>query len=279
MNEKKYLGLAGAVASLLVLSAGGAQAGTYRCLALKDSAASPGESVAAPAALNNRQQAVGFGSAPHDNGSRPGSVMWGQDRQAVHLEDSNSFYSNALDINDAGQAVGFISDLISGDMRAVTWTADGQRIDLRPLSPGGNGAASAINKRGKIVGQSEKKLASGDRVDRATLWSDGKAMDLGALHKGGSSVANDINDDGVIVGVSSTAEGETVPVRWVGGEISVLDHRAGSSAMPAAVSPSGIAVGWGFYGDGLLPHAYAWQGDTAIEMSSIAGYPGSRPRR
>lgn len=274
MSKKKVSGLAFAMASLLMLSAGGAHAaGTYRCLPLKDSSTMPGESVAAPNALNNRQQVVGFGSAPHDFGSRPGSVMWGKDRQAVHLKDPDSVHSDAFDINDAGQAVGTLWDLVSGTARPVTWV-DGQQINLRPLMSGGTGGATGINNRGKIVGASDKKLPSGAIVDRATLWFGGKAKDLGALIAGGSSQAYAINDDGVVVGMASAVGGGMVPVRWVDGQISALGFPTGTIAMPVDVNRSGVIVGRVFYGDGL-PHAYAWQGDAVIEMGSLAGYPRS----
>lgn len=274
MSKKKVSGVSCAMASLLVLSAGGAcAAGTYRCLPLKDSATTPGESVAAPAALNNRQQVVGFGSAPHDNGTRPGSVMWGKDRRAVHLKDVDSIHSEAWDINDSGQAVGTLWDLVTGSARPVTWI-DGQQVNLRPLASGGSGGASAINNRGKIVGTSDKQLTSGAIVDRATLWFGGKVKDLGALTASGQSHAYALNADGVVVGMASDVGGAMVPVRWVDGQISALGFPAGTIAAPNDVNRSGVIVGRAFYGDGL-PHAYAWQGDAHFEMGSLAGYPRS----
>lgn len=270
MNEKILFALGGALASLLALLAGGVQAASYSCRPLTDASQTAVESQTHVWALNNRVQVVGFALTPRVDGWRYGSAQWGPNRQAVLLNDDDGIHSDAFDINDAGQSVGQIYDKFMVP-RAVTWTAN-QQTSLPPLSSGGKGGAVAINSRGKIVGSSEKTMASGDMVYRATLWFEGRVRDLGSLHKGGTSDAYSINDDGVVVGTSSNPAGDIVPVRWVGGKISALAYPVGSIATPNAVNKWGTIVGSAFYESDQLSHAFAWQDDTAVEMGSTSDY-------
>ncbi|HEX5684579.1 MAG TPA: hypothetical protein VFY73_11155 [Ideonella sp.] len=280
-NRKIRAGAFTALATLLALSAGSAQAVTFSCKALMDSSEQAADSQMYASAINNRQQAVGFAFAPHEGVTEFGSAMWGKDRQAVRLNDEGDFfavYSSASDINDAGVAVGVVWDRAS-KMRALTWT-DGVLKEL-PGLPGGDGAAMAasINNRGKIAGYSRKMLSTGEVVERATLWVKGKPKDLGALKKTGESFATAINDEGMVVGYSSIAGAKAwVPARWIGGKVAALPVPDGAGGRAEAVNQTGAVVGMVSLPSEQGWRAYAWQDDAGAAMGSWPEFTSSSAR-
>ena len=277
MNDKTFAihpGAFTALAMLLALSAGGAQAATsYSCKPLMDSSPEPVASQTHVFAINNRQQAVGFALAPLNGQDRFAAAQWGRDRQAVRLNDNDgdfAVHSDAWDINDSGQVVGQLYDRFMVS-HAVTWI-NGELTKLPNLhGQTGGSAAMAINGRGKIAGRSEKKLLSGVTVDRATVWYQGRATDLGALDESGNSVAYGINDDGVVVGDSFLAgQHGTLPARWVGRNISALPVPKGAAGSALDINKAGTIVGIVRPDGDVNWHAFAWQGDQGVEMGSPA---------
>lgn len=117
-------------------------------------------------------------------------------------------YSEALDINNAGQVVGYGSAASDPNIvHAILWEGGGI-IDLGTLG-GSDSTALAINQIGQIVGSSK---ISGDTETHATLWHNGIIIDLNNYLDASTASAgwvlvqaNDINDDGWIVGVASNA--------------------------------------------------------------------------
>jgi probable HAF family extracellular repeat protein len=109
-------------------------------------------------------------------------------------------FSEAQDINDAGQVVGF--SVVGGLTYATEWS-DGNVINLDPNSS--FSIASAINDAGQVVGQSIV-----DGLETATEWSGGSVISLGGLPGFTESSATGINDAGQAVGFSSG--GIPVPV-------------------------------------------------------------------
>ena len=80
---------------------------------------------------------------------------------------------------------------------------------LPPLPGGDFSAATAINERGDVVGESS--TAGGDR--HAVVWSGGSVRDLGTLG-GSSSSAVGINENGLIAGNAQDANGNDHAVVW-----------------------------------------------------------------
>jgi probable HAF family extracellular repeat protein len=119
-----------------------------------------------------------------------------------------STFSEASDINDAGQVVG-ISQFSNGNTHATEWSG-GKVIDLGAL-PGFTGSqAVGINDRGQVVGSS-----FGGSSQLATEWSDDSVINLGTLGTG--SIAYDINDAGLAVGISGSSP--SFAVEWSDGSV------------------------------------------------------------
>lgn len=279
MKEKIHTRTFAALAAMLALSAGGAQAAGFTCKALTDANDDVGLSQMHVAAINNHRQAVGYAWAPTSDFPELGSAMWGKDRKAVRLNDETgdfAVYSSAYDINDAGQAVGVMWDR-AHRMHALTWNAEGVVTSLPGLPGGGDYAsASAINGRGRIVGDSRTTLPTGEVVMRAALWTDGQPKDLGALKKKGESSAMAINDAGVVVGYSSVAGSTSlVPARWTGGKVAALPMPGGTDGFAVSINKSGTVVGRVYLTSDQAWHAYAWQGDEGFAMGSWPEFAGS----
>src|SRR2546428_49923 len=145
--------------------------------------------------------------------------------------------SNAVDINDLGQVVGFI-ETASGADHAFLWQ-NGAMTDLGTLG-GTFSLAIGINDVGQVVGF--YNTASG--ADHAFLWQNGAMTDLGTLG-GGGSIAWDINDVGQVVGQSSTSSGFTHAFLWQNGAMTDLGTRPGDIASVAhAINSLGQVVGF-----------------------------------
>lgn len=97
--------------------------------------------------------------------------------------------SNAVAINDAGQAVVNFND------RAYLWTLAGGLTNLGHLG-GGKSYGSAINNLGQIVGESYIDATT----SHAFLW-DGQMHDLGSLSGMVKCVPASINNLGVVIGL------------------------------------------------------------------------------
>jgi uncharacterized membrane protein len=102
----------------------------------------------------------------------------------------------ALDINDAGQAVGRYLDQ-DFNARAVLWDADGTVHDLA-LPDTGDGIAYAINNHGQIVGTFDDYVLP----QKGVLWDASAPGTPNTLTAGPDEAVSpqDINDNGVVVG-------------------------------------------------------------------------------
>lgn len=124
----------------------------------------------------------------HINGSIVDAAIW-SNGTVTDLGTLGGNSSRALDINNAGEAVGINRDA-SGTDHAFVWN-NGVSASLSSRES----EAQDVNEIGQIVGYNT--LATGAK--HATLWQSGQTIDLDTLHTA-DSTAYAINDSGTIVG-------------------------------------------------------------------------------
>jgi probable HAF family extracellular repeat protein len=145
-------------------------------------------------AINNAGQVVGFSLTDAQSASR--ATVW-NGSTATFLD---GLGSQAMDINDSGQIVGF-----NAAGQATLWQGPSA---LELGTPDGySGSASAINNAGQIVGTLTQTSSVLDQ--RAALWNGAVAIDLNSLLRPESvaagwllTSASGINDSGWIVGTA-----------------------------------------------------------------------------
>ncbi|MCH7631804.1 MAG: hypothetical protein IIB59_01215, partial [Planctomycetes bacterium] len=149
-------------------------------------------------AINDRGDVAGRSYGP--NGQH--AFLW-QDGVMLDLNpDLGTPDSEALDINDAGQVVGWMGTSKVADAHAFLWQ-DGAVTDLGVLPGGFAARAAAIDNLGRVVGWSKEPLGKFPfTTSRAFLWEGGEMIGLGTLPGFEHAAATDINDAGQIVGVA-----------------------------------------------------------------------------
>ncbi len=167
----------------------GARAILYRDGVVRDR--SNGLELSYGTAVNKSAQLAGY----HFVYPERTAAVW-DGSEMIDLPSLGSPDSIANGINDDGVVVGASKATEVGEFFACKWM-DGEIVPL--ATPGVRSSASAINKKGEIVGSAETV----DRVDLqvATLWIGEELIFLGTLG-GANSAALSINDRGQIVGVS-----------------------------------------------------------------------------
>ncbi len=175
--------------------------------------------------------------------------------------------SRAMDINEAGQVVGFsLADDVagggSGD-HAFLWQ-NGTMLDLGTLG-GRSSRALDINRSGVVVGHAQN--AAGD--ERAVMWRNGVIRDLGTLG-GASSAALSINGSGQIVGRSETRTGKYRAFLWHKGAMRALGTLGGHYTQANAINSASQIVGYGQTKSGKL-HAILWSNGRTIDLGVLPG--------
>ena len=220
-------------------------------------------------------------------------------------------YSEARDINAAGQVVGTSYTAGDNETRAFFWEG-GVMTDLGTLG-GSSSSAFAINEAGQVIGWSftagtanhaflweggvmtdlgtlggttSRALAineagqvigyaktAGDAEQHAFLWEDGVMTDLGTFG-GSSSTAAAINEAGQVVGASYTVGNAGHAFLWEGGVMTDLGTFGGSSSAAAAINEAGQVVGYAYTAGNAEQHAFLWEGGVMTDLGTLGGSQG-----
>jgi uncharacterized membrane protein len=204
-------------------------------------------------AITTDDVVVGWGQLANTE-TRP--IRW--DAQGAHILPSQGCCSAAVDVNEAGTAVGYSGE---GHISPARWSPSGE-LSFLPLPPGDNfGFAVGINNLGQVVGTTGF-TTGGPEVGshHAVLWApDGTPS---VLPKSESDNENDftagvaINDAGVIGGAAEDrATGQKTAVIWVKHRRVVVPP--GISARPFINDISESQLAGGFSPEAQV-HAARW---------------------
>ncbi len=154
-----------------------------------------------PQAMNEQGNVVG---SSRGSGGTLKAFVWAPETGILEIDAPG--WSEALDINDSDQVVGY------SDNRAFTWS---QQDGFRYIGPEDAlfSAATSVNRFGQVVGWARYQ----EDQPRAFFWSPEEGLiDLGGLNPSFPlSVAHEISDRGVVVGhsLSMVGDGQEQEVR------------------------------------------------------------------
>ncbi len=200
----------------------------------------------------------------------------------IEIPGASSVY--VAGINDAGQAVGYYIDEKTFENRAFLWN-DGIAHTLAIPGDRDEGAATAINNLGQIVGTSSRYTDDG-ALTTALVWDAGEPEAYAIIGEDQAFKLNPaaINDAGIVVGLAS-ADGQFNAFTWsaAGGVVDngVPAQGPGAQAFWSGINNSNdIVGGWNFVNGpthatlgkvgapGILPIA-AGVDDVASKASAI----------
>jgi probable HAF family extracellular repeat protein len=167
------------------------------------------------------------------------------------------------DLNDRGQAVGFVQDS-SGRDHAFAWR-DGTLTNLAPrMDPNTIGSrATGNNDRGDIVGFFFE--ASSGAAVSVLLPARGETRRIDGFPGAFDTGLADINDDRQIMGNSFFEDGSVKAFIWEDGNLMPLPPLDGdTSAAGVALNEHGEVVGTS---DGTTRHVVIWQDGEAVELN------------
>ncbi len=226
------------------------------------------------------------------------AVLWKKDGSIVTLGGFGGNPSQALSINDHGQAVGVALNTIpdpfaqymygppaATQARAFLWQ-NGAMQDLGTLG-GPDAAAFVVNERGHILGlsftNSLPNPATGIPTVHPFLWENGHMLDIGSL--GGTiAVQGAICCGGVglnnrdQVSGTSTLAGDQVrhPFLWERGVLRDLGTLGGVNAEAFYISASGEVVGQSeFSPSSTNHHAFSWRDGMMKDLGTLGTWPCS----
>ncbi len=189
-------------------------------------------------------------------------------------------------INNRGQAVGWAengvheSTCVSPQVlqfEAVIWGPKlGEITELPPLSGDLDGAATAINDQGQVVGISGicDQAVGRYSAKHAVLWDSGRPINLGNFDGGVAwNTPTAINNRSQVVGfdnLAGTPSGEFNPVAfiWSGGHLrKILPIGTDTNSWAWGINAHGQVVGQSF--GGPTPRAFLYQDGIATDLNTL----------
>lgn len=202
---------------------------------------------------------------------------------------AGGYDSYAASINNRGQVVGWAengvheSTCVSPQVlqfEAVIWGPGlGQMTELPPLGDDLDGAATAINDKGQVVGISGicDQAVGRFSAKHAVLWQNGKPMDLGNFDGGMAwNTPTAINNRGQVAGFANQAGTENGAFNPVG----FFWSKEQGLQQVAPVGTDEISFGWGVGPQGQVVgdscdstfsncRAFIWQDGVSTDLNSL----------
>ncbi len=241
------------------------------CAALSAPAiAAPTFTVTVVGTTGSSSQTYGISDNGQAAGNNQGAYSW-KDGVRTSLGTLGGTTSQANDLNNEGQIVGYTSTTGNLATRAVIWNNSTTATGLAKLGNEALSQATSINDAGQIVGYSDGGTsASYDAV----FWNgSGSAATQLATLGGGSSFAQDINNSGQIVGVSNlTGNTASHAVLWQDGGVTDLGTLSGGTSSYAySLNDAGQIVGYSNLTGSSNPHATLWGSGGPTDLGVLSG--------
>jgi probable HAF family extracellular repeat protein len=179
--------------------------------------------------------------------------------------------SDALSVNDHGEAAGYSYLSTSDGFHAFVWTASTGMLDLGNFDgSSASSEAKGINNIGQVCGYSF--FADGETV-HPFLWTKATGLrDLGTL--GGTyGVGNAINSSGEVVGNSYLADGVSLHAfLWTSATgMQDLGTLGGPTSSAEGINDSGQVVGFASLDNNGTVHAFLWTQATGMQDLGTLG--------
>lgn len=215
-----------------------------------------------PTSVNNAGEVVGSGG--RDANSKTVAFHYSEGGMAV-LPNLGGSPTEAMDINDAGQIVGYSRN--AGNVERAFLYSQGAIQDLGALGAQSyhSSRAYAINESGQIVGRAKPEL--GDY--HAFSYQGGSMADLGTLG-GELSEARGVNAHGHVVGFSATSDGAVRAFQYRDGSMTDLGTLGGENSYAYDINDAGQVVG-GSQVVGSVTHAFVYSQGTMTDLGTLGG--------
>jgi probable HAF family extracellular repeat protein len=222
---------------------------------------------------------------------------------AQRLPDLGGYFTEVLDINNAGQALGSAMTANGSFIAGVIWTQgapasllplpghaglvvnaidDSGRVagaagnvavvwtNLTPVALGpigwNTGVANAINAAGSVVGYGIPSHVGTEL--RALQWRNGQTIDMGDW------LPQAINDNGLVAGFTDepgTAGLSREAMVWVDGSATYLGTLGGQVSAAVAVNNSGAVVGMSTMAGNQTQRATLWANGSIVDLGTLSG--------
>lgn len=227
-------------------------------------------------AVNEQGQVAGY--TQESPGAPLRAIVW-SGATSRYLATPQGMASVATDVNERGQAVGWVENLFSSRRQAAAW--DEGRLTILPavswLFPF-DSEAVAVNNAGLIAGNSWHFVSwpgGGFRlVSRAVCWPDLATYEVAPFYDELTSTVGQVNEAGAIVGENSTWDSQKLVFVWRGQSVQQLDLGV-PDCTGTDINTGGSVVGWYRFG---YDQAFVWTAEHSLTLPRLPGSLGSRAR-
>jgi probable HAF family extracellular repeat protein len=216
--------------------------------------------------------AYDLGILGSSNGTQTRAFLWqnGQMQDLGTLGGPDAF---AFFVNEHGQVIGgsytnSIPNPTTGFPTIGPFLWDNSKMINLGSFGGTSGAASSLNNRGQVIGNSN---LAGDTISHPFLWDRGNLIDLFTNTIGGNPItANALNDAGEIVGFAAFPNGAFDAYLWRGGVATDLGTLAGDCFSEAvAINSKGQVVGYSFSCASNTQRSFLWENGSMVDLNTL----------